>query len=113
MLKYQVSEIPTVNLTPDQVRGEAADLRYQLTCVCADIAAKRAWADADEKMTLTEYKIWMARARDFWKKLSRRYAAIRPLERKLNKVTLTSTRHVSRAEFDKHLSDTTPKEPTI
>lgn len=106
MIKYQVSEASVESLTPDQIRKEASDLRYQLTCVTVDISSKKCWGEADDKQATQEYKIWMARARDFWKKLSRRYAAIRPLERKLNRADGTSKRHVSRAEFEKHITET-------
>ncbi len=108
MSQYRVSEIPINTLTSEQLRAEAGDLRYQLACVTADISSKKSWGDADNKQELLEYKIWMARARDFLKKLNRRYALVRPVEKKLNRAEFTSKRHVTRAEFDNHVKGTPP-----
>jgi hypothetical protein len=100
MAKYQVDESPVENLSPDQIRKEASELRHQLTCVSTDIASKRAWAEADGKTEDNANKIWMARARAFWGKLQKRYSLVREAERKLNRKDMSSKRHVRRDEFE-------------
>jgi hypothetical protein len=107
MARYTVSELPVESLTPEQVRGEAEDLRHQMTCVSCDIASKRAWTDADGKLESPDHKIWTAKARFFWGKLCKRYSEIRRVERKLNRKELTSSRHVRRDEFDKLIKHVT------
>lgn len=104
MAKYQVSEAPIENLSPDQIRAEAAEIRHQLSCVDSDIAAKRAWYEADavdqtKKVNELEYRTWMAKAKFFRGKLAKRYSLVRGRERKLNRAEYTSNRHVTRAEF--------------
>jgi len=111
MARYTVCEIPVANLTPDQIRVEAQELRHQLACVETDVASKHAWVDADGKLDSGEHKTWKAKARFFWGKLSKRYSEVRAAEKALNRKSMTSSRHVRREEFDalKKLVTETPK----
>lgn len=115
MSRYTVNEAPVESLTPDQLSKEASELRHQLACVNADMSSKRAWLDADGKLDSAEYKTWKAKARFFWGKLTKRYSLVRDAERKLNRQTKASNRHVRRAEFDalaKAVQPNPPKETT-
>lgn len=107
MAQYRVSETPVEDLSAEQVREEAGDLRHQLTCVTSDLASKVAWVEADGTSGGQEYKIWKAKARAFWSKLQKRYSLVRRREAKLNRAELTSKRHVTRDEFTQHIKDTT------
>ena len=106
MAQYRVSETPVEQLTSDQIREEAGDLRHQLTCVTADLASKSAWVDADGKPNDQEYKIWKAKARAFSSKLQKRFSLVRRREASLNRAEYTSKRHVTRDEFNQHIKDT-------
>ena|SRR5271157_3842096 len=92
MAKYQVNETSVELLSPSEIKKEARELRYQLICVDADIATNRSWGMADGKTDTRDNLQWKARAQDFLKKLRKRYALIRPLEKELNRVEYTSRR---------------------
>lgn len=98
-MRYRVSETPVEKLTPEEVRSEAARLRTELSCIQRDIAAKKAWVQVDGKVDDPTYHAWLARARTFESKVAKRYAVIRPIEKELNRQERSSSRRVSKEQF--------------
>lgn len=87
MGNYQVSRVPVDQLTELQLRGEARELRQNLTGIEAELSRLRSWAAADKRETDVEYLTKLAKARHLHGVMQTRYALIRPVEKDLNRRT--------------------------
>ena len=73
---YTVSTVPPDRLSDEEIRKEIDVLKAELATIENSLAAKKAWAVVDGKNDTTEYMEWVARSRDFRKKLLIRYPAV-------------------------------------
>jgi hypothetical protein len=81
---YTVSTIPPESLSKAELGFEIDQIKAELATIENSLATKKAWAAADGKADSQEYIVWVARSRDFRKKLMIRYMALRPFWRRYN-----------------------------
>ena len=80
---YNVSTVQPETMEFSELRDEISVLKAELVTIENSLAAKKAWAVVDGKSESHEYIMWVARARDFRKKLLIRYMAVRPVWRRI------------------------------
>jgi hypothetical protein len=81
---YTVSTVPPESLSKAELGREIDEIKAELVTIENSLATKKAWAAADGKSESPDYIVWVARSRDFRKKLVVRYMALRPFWRRYN-----------------------------
>lgn len=82
---FVIPDTDVADLSPEEIRQEAQELRTVLAVTEADLAARKAWAFANDSEDSDEYSRWYAGCLSFRARLVRRYSLIRPLEKELNR----------------------------
>ncbi len=95
MGEYNVNLKPLIQMSDNEIRDEARELRTHITVIECELSKRRAWGQAEEKDTGKNHLIWLANTRSLRSKLVSRYAALRPREKDINRKMHRGTKHDS------------------
>jgi hypothetical protein len=83
MAFYTVSDIPINTLSIPEIRTEIDDLKREIVAIESSLAVKKAWANAEGPKE--DYKVWVAKSRNYRRLLLNRYMLLRAVLKEYNR----------------------------